>query len=413
MGPIIPVPMSSTVLFWLIAFALVVATLAVLVVPLLRRAPARTRPAEADAATAIYRDQSRQLDEDVAAGVISADERERAHEEIVARLGDELAVPPAPTPEASPHAAWIAAIVIVALLPATALLAYLALGNSQALDAGIARQRASEPEIVAMVEKLAERMKAKPDDPKGWLLLGRSMGALQRFKESADAYAQAAARLPNDADVLADWADAQAMAQGRTLAGKPTDLIGRALAIDPKHPKALALAASAAMERRDDATAVRHWNALLATLPPDSEQARDVRETIAQLGGKAATPPPPQATVAASSRTSGSVVVAPALASRLPPQATLFVFARAVQGSRMPLAIIRKSAGELPLQFVLDDSMAMAPGATLSSAREVVIEARVSASGTAAPTSGDLSGESGPVTPGTSGIVVTINRIVP
>lgn len=405
--------MSSTVLFWLIAFALVVATLAVLVVPLLRSAPALTRPGESDAATAIYRDQSRQLDEDVAAGVISADERERAHEEIVARLGDELAVPPAPSPTASPRAAWIAAIVIVALLPATALLAYLVLGNSQALDAGIARQRASEPEIVAMVEKLAERMKAQPDDPKGWLLLGRSMGALQRFRESADAYAQAAARLPNDADVLADWADAQAMAQGRTLAGKPTELIGRALAIDPKHPKALALAASAAMERRDDATAIRHWNALLATLPPDSEQARDVRETIAQLGGKAAATPPPQAPVAASGRTSGSVVVAPALASRVPPQATLFVFARAVQGSRMPLAVIRKSAGELPLQFVLDDSLAMAPGATLSSAREVVIEARVSASGTAAPTSGDLAGESGPVTPGASGIVVTINRIVP
>ena len=93
MGPIIPVPMSSTVLFWLIAFALVVATLAVLVVPLLRRSPARTRPAETDAAAAIYRDQSRQLDDDVAAGVISADERERAHEELVARLGDELAAP--------------------------------------------------------------------------------------------------------------------------------------------------------------------------------------------------------------------------------------------------------------------------------------------------------------------------------
>ena len=241
------------------------------------------------------------------------------------------------------------------------MLAYLALGNPQALDAGVARQRLGEPEIVAMVERLAERMKAQPDDPKGWLLLGRSMGALQRFKESADAYAQAAARLPNDADVLADWADAQAMAQGRTLAGKPTEIVERALAIDPKHPKALALAASAAMERRDDTTAIRHWNALLATLPPDSEQARDVRETIAQLGGKAAAPAPLPTAAAASGRTSGRVVVAPALASRVPPQATLFVFARAVQGPRMPLAVIRKIARDLPLQFVLDDSMAMAP----------------------------------------------------
>ncbi|MFI4925011.1 MAG: c-type cytochrome biogenesis protein CcmI [Vicinamibacteria bacterium] len=405
--------MSSGILFWLIAFALVVATLAALVVPLLRRSPARSRPAEADAAAAIYRDQSRQLDDDVAVGVISADERERAHEEIVARLGDELATPPEPAATASPHAAWIAAIVIVALLPATALLAYLVLGSPQAIDAGVARQRLGEPEIFAMVERLAERMKAQPDDPKGWLLLGRSMGALQRFKDSADAYAQAAARQPNDADVLADWADAQAMAQGRALAGKPTEIIERALAIDPKHPKALALAASAAMERRDDTTAIRHWNALLATLPPDSEHARDVRATIAQLGGKAVAPAPSATAAAASGRTSGRVIVAPALASRVPPQATLFVFARAVQGSRMPLAVIRKVASDLPLQFVLDDSMAMAPGVTLSSAREVVIEARVSASGSATPTSGDRAGESGPVTPGATGIVVTINRIVP
>jgi cytochrome c-type biogenesis protein CcmH len=170
------------------------------------------------------------------------------------------------------------------------------------------------------------------------------------------------------------------------------------------------------MDRGDDAAAIRHWNALLATLPPDSEQARDVRETIAQLGGKAATPPPAPAqprVAAATGRIDGRVVVAPALAAKVPPQATLFVFARAVQGSRMPLAVIRKGAGDLPLQFVLDDSMAMAPGATLSSAREVVVEARLSTSGTAVPASGDLAGESGPVTPGTSGIVVTINRIVP
>lgn len=419
--------MSTGVLFWLIAFALVVATLAALVVPLLRRAEGRTGPAEAEASAAIYRDQTRQLDDDVAAGVVRADERDRAREEIVARLGDELAAAPARSATASsPRAAWITAIAIVALLPATALVAYLTLGNPQALDAGAPRARLSEPEIVAMVERLAERMKAQPDDPRGWLLLGRSMGALQRYRESADAYAQAAARLPNDADVLADWADALAMAQGRKLAGQPTEIVNRALAVDPTHRKSLALAASAAMERRDDATAIRHWNALLATLPADSEQARDVRETIAQLGGKAATPAaaasaaptpataqPRAPTANGGGRVSGRVVVSPALAAKLPPQATLFVFARPVQGPRMPLAVIRKAASDLPLQFVLDDSMAMAPGATLSSAREVVIEARVSRSGTAAPASGDLAGESGPVAPGTNGVVVTINRIVP
>ena len=405
--------MTTGVLFWLIALALVVATLAVLVVPLLRRAPDRAGPGEADASAALYRAQSRELDDDVAAGAIGADERARVREEIVARLGDELAAAPAPAAASSPRAAWIAAIAIVALLPASVLVAYFALGNPEALDANMPRARFTEPEIVAMVERLAERMKAQPDDPRGWLLLGRSMGALQRFQESADAYAQAAARMPDDAGVLADWADALAMAQGRKLAGKPTEIIERALKADPKHPKALALAASAAMERHDDAAAIRHWNALLATLPPDSEQARDVRDTIAQLGCKAAAPAPAAAAPAAGSRIAGRVVVAPSLAARVPPQATLFVYARAADGPRMPLAVVRASAGALPFDFALDDSMAMAPGMTLSSAREVVVEARLSASGSATPTSGDLAGSTGPVAPGTNGVVVTINRIVP
>jgi cytochrome c-type biogenesis protein CcmH len=407
--------MSTNLLFWAIALALVVATLGVLVVPLLRAAPPRTGPKEADAAAAIYRDQSRQLDDEVAAGAIGADERRAAHDEIVARLGAELAsAPDAPAPTSSPRAAWIAALALVALVPATAIVLYLALGSPQALDAGVARSRFTEPEIVAMVEKLAARMKAQPDDPKGWLLLGRSMGALQRYAESADAYAKAAERLPGDADVLADWADAVAMAQGRKLAGKPAEIAQRALALDPAHPKALALAASAAMERKDDKAAIAYWNRLLAVLPPGSDYANDVRGTIAQLGGAAApAAAPPQAPAATSARVSGRVAIAPELAARVPPQATLFVYARAAQGPRMPLAILRASARDLPLDFALDDSMAMAAGATLSSASAIVVEARVSASGMATPSSGDLAGESPVVAPGANNLSITINRIVP
>ena len=404
--------MSTNLLFWLIALALVVATLAALVVPLLRAAPPRARPVESDAAAAIYRDQSRQLDEDVAAGVIGADERRAAHEEIVARLGAELATSSDTQAASSPRAAWITALALVAIVPAAALAFYLVLGNPQALDAGVARQRLTEPEIVGMVEKLAARMKAQPDDPKGWLLLGRSMGALQRFQESADAYAQAAQRLPGDVDVLADWADALAMAQGRKLAGRPTQIVQQALALDPKHPKSLALAASAAMERRDDRAAIGYWNRLLAELPPDSEHARDVRGTIAQLGGTAATPPDPRP-AASGSRITGRVSVAPALASRVPPQATLFVYARAASGPRMPLAILRASARDLPFAFVLDDSTSMAAGATLSGASDVVVEARLSASGQAVPASGDLAGESGVVKPGAENLSITIDRVVP
>ena len=414
-------PTSTT--FWALALALVLATLAALVVPLLRSRARREGPAPDDAAAAVYRDQKRQIDADFAAGAIGEEERAAAEAEIVARLGAELSAAPQPDAAAAGRAPWIVAIAIVAIVPAAALVAYLAVGNPQALDAGAARKRMTEPEVVSMVERLAQRMKEDPSDPQGWLLLGRSWSALQRYRESADAYAEAVKRMPGNADALADWADAFAMAQGRKLAGKPTEIIGQALAADPTHPKSLALAASAAMERGDDKAAVRYWQALLAVVPPGSEDAQGIAATIAQLGGTpspaplssaAARPSPqPSAAAPAASRITGRVEIAPALASRIPPDATLFVYARAAQGSRMPLAILRRTARELPFEFALDDSMAMAPGATISSAREVVVEARVSASGSATAASGDLSGVSAAVAPGASGLRITIDRVVP
>jgi len=414
-------PTSTT--FWALALALVLATLAALVVPLLRSRARREGPAPDDAAAAVYRDQKRQIDADFAAGAIGEEERAAAEAEIVARLGAELSAAPQPDAAAAGRAPWIVAIAIVAIVPAAALVAYLAVGNPQALDAGAARKRMTEPEVVSMVERLAQRMKEDPSDPQGWLLLGRSWSALQRYRESADAYAEAVKRMPGNADALADWADAFAMAQGRKLAGKPTEIIGQALAADPTHPKSLALAASAAMERGDDKAAVRYWQALLAVVPPGSEDAQGIAATIAQLGGtpspapltSAATRPSPQPSAAApaASRITGRVEIAPALASRIPSDATLFVYARAAQGSRMPLAILRRTARELPLEFALDDSMAMAPGATISNAREVVVEARVSASGSATAASGDLSGVSAAVAPGASGLRITIDRVVP
>ena len=430
-------PTSTT--FWALALALVLATLAALVVPLLRSRARREGPADDDASAAVYRDQMRQLDADVAAGVINADERAVAEAEIVARLGTELSATAQPAAATASRAPWIVAIAIVAIVPAAALVAYLAVGNPQALDASGARPRMTESEVVSMVERLAQRMKSDPSDPQGWLLLGRSWSALQRYQESADAYAEAVARMPGNADALADWADALGMAQGRKLAGKPTEIIGQALAADPSHPKALALAATAAMERGDNKAAIRYWQSLLALVPPGSEDAQGIAATIVELGGTPATgaPPatgasstpgsssapapaaaarpaaPPTEVASARSRITGRVEIAPALAARVPPDATLFVYARAAQGSRMPLAIVRRAARELPFEFALDDSMAMAPGATISSAREVVVEARVSASGGATAAPGDLSGVSAAITPGTGGVRITIDRVVP
>ncbi|MGH8712422.1 MAG: c-type cytochrome biogenesis protein CcmI/CycH, partial [Casimicrobiaceae bacterium] len=107
------------------------------------------------------------------------------------------------------------------------------------------------------------------------------------------------------------------------------------------------------------------------------------------------------------------VALSPALAAKVAPTDTVFIFARAAAGPRMPLAVLRVPAADLPKDFRLDDSMSMAPGVKLSSAGEVVVEARVSRSGNALPQSGDLFGRSAPTKPGGSGLRITIDQAVP
>jgi cytochrome c-type biogenesis protein CcmH len=217
------------------------------------------------------------------------------------------------------------------------------------------------------------------------------------------------------------------MAQGQSLAGPPTKLIEKALALDPNLPKALALAGSAAMERGDYAAAVRHWEHLLKGLSADSEDAKMImggleqaRQFLAQSkGGKgmmSAQPEPvPQPVQSASTgkeRISGLVNISAAMKSKASPTDTVFVLARAAQGPKMPLAILRKQVQDLPIQFALDDSTAMAPQMKISNFDEVVIVVRVSKSGNAMPQPGDLQGMSSPVKPGSSGLKINIDTVV-
>ena len=139
-------------------------------------------------------------------------------------------------------------------------------------------------------------MKETPDDPEGWMLLARSYGALGRYNQAAQAYANAAARLPGDAGLLADYADVLAMAQGRRLQGEPERLIARALEADPNNLKALALAGTAAFEKQDYAGAVRHWERMLPLVPPDSDDARSIQASIAEARSLGGAPPGGRAT---------------------------------------------------------------------------------------------------------------------
>jgi len=286
-------------------------------------------------------------------------------------------------------------------------------------------------QVEEMVGKLAERMKTTPDDLRGWTMLARSYTVLRRFDEAIPAYARATELEPNNPDLLADYADAVAATQQTANNPKSMALIERALKADPKHFKALALAGSAAFDRGEYAVAISQWQKIAIQLPPDSELAPRVQAMIADARGKLAgndaapapspspstqvTAAPPAASAArpaAGTSVSGTVTLDPALAAQAAPGDAVFVFARAANGSRMPLAVQRAQVKDLPLAFKLDDSMAMAPGMTLSSASQLTVGARISKSGTAIAQPGDLSGEITGVAPGANHLAIRIGTVV-
>jgi len=249
-------------------------------------------------------------------------------------------------------------------------------------------------------------------------MLGRSYSALGRFKEAAEAFGRAVKLVPADAQLLADYADALGMAQGRSLKGEPSRIIARALAADPDHFKSLALAGTAAFEMRDYHAAVKHWERLAQKIPPDSEFAQSIASSLAearQLAGgvaPAAKTQAPQAAVDPVIR--GTVRLSPKLAAQVSPDDTLFVFARAINGPRIPLAVKRFRAAQLPVEFVLDKAAAMSPEMTLAQHTEVTVGARISKSGSPGSKSGDLEGFRQPVkVRGSAAIEIVIDTLVP
>ncbi|MBM3359716.1 MAG: c-type cytochrome biogenesis protein CcmI [Betaproteobacteria bacterium] len=398
--------------FWVISALLAAAALLFVVPPLFRRRE-RARVSRSATNLAIHRDQLRELDADLAAGTLNAEQHEKARRELEARLLEEVAQDEAAAPAPHGRKAAIAAGIAV---PLCAIAVYFFVGSPGALapeQAGDAGHGLTAAQVEAMVERLAIRMRDHPDDPEGWILLGRSYGALGRFADSAQAYANAVARRPNDAQLLADYADTLAMAQGQRLQGEPERLIARALEIDPRNLKALALAGTVAFEKQDYAGAVRLWERMLPLVPQGSEAARSIMGSIDEartLGASAgAGSAPGPALAARKSGVSGVVKLAPELAGKVAPTDTVFIFARAAEGPRMPLAIARRQARDLPAEFTLDDTMAMQAGVNLSSAPQVVIGARISRSANATPRPGDLQGLSPPVRNDASGISVVIN----
>lgn len=420
-----------TIAFWAAVALLLGGAMLFVLPPLLRPpAPRRSVSSPMDA----YREQRAQLDAELAQGALTPSQHEQALQELQARVVDEVgeveeAAPVQNTPQST---AFIVAVAL--LIPAGALAIYGFLGMPEALRGGDAQVAAgggqsphalTQEQMEAMVEGLAQKLQKNPNDPDGWHMLARSYVAFNRMPEAARAYEQANAQAPGNPQILADYADVLAMVNGRSLEGRPEQLVLEALKADPKHQKSLALAGTAAFNRGDFPKAADWWKQLLATLPPGSEQAKTVQANIeqAQAGGAAvaarpaapapaAAPADNAAAASAGATVEGSVAIADAVKGNIAPGSVLFIYARPADGSRMPLAILREDAGKLPVRFKLDDSLAMTPQAKLSLHSNVMLVARISKTGDATPKPGDITGTLGPVKVGARDLKLVLDEVV-
>ena len=405
---------------YLLMAALLLAAVFWLTRPLWSRLPA---PALARRAANVLAHQTRlaELQADVAAGVLSAAEADTLRQELDMRLLTDANSTDAPHRAAPRH--WPGLVLLALVTVAFGVTWYWQAGSwrvAQQIAAGpSAVPTPSDAEIEGMVARLAERLASNPDDAEGWGMLGRSYFVMGRHAEAAKAYGEANQRSASqNADWLVGEGEALAMARERDLAGRPAQLFDAALAIEPGYGKALWYGALADAQAQNFERAAERLSALLAQdLPEELRTMVTTRlDELRTLAGGA--PPAPAAARAANRPVEGpklvvQVSLAPALRAQLPQSATLFVFAKAAGGPPMPLAVQKLPGARLPLTVTLDDSMGMTPAMKLSQFERYVITARLSASGNAQASAGDLEG-SAEASRGMDGVVaVEINRAVP
>ena len=421
-----------SLIFWCIAWVMTLLVLGLLLWPLLKR-QASSKEEEGEKPLSVYRQQFAELEQDHKNAMLTDEQYQQSKRELECRLLDETG----PAEAASPSRLWpvnnrAVGVAIAVIIPIVSGLLYLEWGNQQAIilstvSSPVAQGRpdytqpASEG-LDTLSERLKKRLEQSPDDGVGWALLARSYVEIGRHADAAPIYEKAMQLIPDDPQMLVDYADVLGMLNGRKLAGKPEQLIHQALKIDPNHVKALMLAGTVAFDRKEFRRAAQYWERASANLPVEvdgnvrQELLSGIAEAKGLAGGKPvmakavalavpSTKPGGQATAI-----SGSVSLAPGLTGKGASMDTLFVFAREMNGPPMPVSIVRATKQDLPFTFRLDDSTSPMPSRKLSDVGSVVIVARLSKSGQAMPQSGDLEGISQPVKPGESKITVVIDR---
>ena len=418
--------------FWPMAIAMALLALVFTVPPLLRNRQ-RTAIDRDQLNTAVVKEQLAELQTDLDSGKLDQAAYAAARHDLERELLDELDKDGEPAAQNSKSGRWAIAL-FVPLIPLLAITLYQQLGAGDLLkkiEAGPAQQAstgdgsAPSHNIEEVVAKLAQRLSEQPDNLEGWVLLARAYARMQRFQEAANAYKQARRLAGDQPDLLIDYADMLVTANGGRFSDEVGQLLQTALQQQPDNIKGLWLTGHWKYQRGDNQGAIENWQQVAQQLPPGNEEdAAAIKQQIqlarARMIGEGDTAQPAtevpgssKTATAADGKIEVSVTLDAALADRAAPDDTVFIFARAVSGPRMPLAIARKKVSDLPVSVTLDDSMAMSPAMVLSRFPQVTLGARISKSGQAMSQSGDLQGIKSPVKPGQKEAVqIVIDEVV-
>ncbi len=403
---------------FIIFAGLLLAGALLLILPPLLGVGARRRREHARQSTmalTVLREQLAELDAELATGQIDAASHAKSREELERRALEEgeAAAEAAESANVQPSKGW--AVGMALTVPALAIAGYLMIGEPDALDPKNlhTQQGFTQAQVEEMVGTLEARLQQEPDNAEGWTMLARTYMVLQDFQKAAGAYERLDKLTPNNADVLADWADVTAAIRG-TVVGDAEALAKRALDVAPAHPKALALAGTGAYQREDFATAAALWERILAQIPAGDDVAKGVRASINEARSKAGMPPlaadkgTAPAAQASPLRVAGRLEVDPALVGQVGAEDVVFVFVRGEAGGP-PLAALRFKGSELPLDFSFDGATMMMADAPVP--ERVVVAARVAKGGDATARAGDLEGMSEPLAVDATGVRLLIDRV--
>ena len=287
------------------------------------------------------------------------------------------------------------------------------------------------PSISELVGELEKRLQEKPDNPEGWFLLGRTYMKLERYTDAVRAYESLNELMPGQPAAMISLVDALAMQADGQVTERGVQLLEQILDIDPQEATALWLLGNAAAQQGDDRRALDNWSRALPLLADDPGMQQQLRMQIGEIearsGLKADIPAPPPPIMPAPEPTQSAqapsqpaaveeglqveVALDAEMLDRVSSSDTVFVYAKAVSGPPMPLAVARHRVADLPLKVVLNDNMAMMPQMKLSSFDRVLVGARISRAGQAMPQSGDLqSSEVEAASDSTENIQLLINR---